>query len=469
VNRPLRAVIYARVSKPGDKSVDDQETVGRRDLASIGADVAAVFSDKQSASRYRKVEQRPGFIKMQEFIQSNGADLLWTFANNRAHRDLDDYVPLRRLCIATGTPWRYSGRTYDLSKPADRRAANADALRAEEQGDDISEATRRGTAEALEDGRAHGKLPRGYRIIRDELTGDPIRREPIPEQAAVIQAAAQRVLAFESLSSVARDLEPAWRAAGGKGLWSHSRLRAILINPTYAGLRTSGGVVVREGKWEGILTVEEHEQLVALLTNPKRLLTHRGSAPAYWLSYIAVCGKCGEPVVPKGPQPDRPLAGFTYRCRLGHVSRPMRVVDAFVEDILLGWLEDPLVAAKVRAPEVSSGPSLEDELAEIARLESGLLEWVQDAARAGLSATVVGAYQATVQEQIEEVRARMDSRMRDPLLAAMVGPGARDRWGRADLVQRRNVVRSCMKVVINPTGRRRNVIGVEVFPVGALV
>lgn len=97
-----RVVIYARKSGPGDKSVADQQRVGRRDVETIGGVVVATFTDNLSASRYRRVQDRPGFIETQNLISTGDADMLWTFAANRARRDLDDYVPLRRLCIDTG-------------------------------------------------------------------------------------------------------------------------------------------------------------------------------------------------------------------------------------------------------------------------------------------------------------------------------------------------------------------------------
>lgn len=468
MTQPIRAVIYARVSKPGEKSVRDQENVGRRDLASIGAEVVSVYTDKLSASRYRRVESRPGFVATQELIRTHGADLLWTFAANRAHRDLDDYVPLRRLCIDTNTRWRYGGRTYDLSKASDRRTANADAIRAEEFGDDLSEAILRGMQEAREDGRAHGKIPRGYRIVRDETSGEPLRREAIPAQAAVIREAARRVLARESLGSVVRELEGRWRDAGGGGVWAMVTVRRMLVNPTYAGLRTHRGKVEREGKWEPILSVEEHEQLRALLTDPSRRASDRGPGTRYLLSYIAECGVCGSVVRPKAARPSRPSSVATYRCKDGHIGRSMAVVDEFVEELLVSEFEDPAVAARLRAPDVSGGPSLEDGLAEIARLEDQLLRWVRDAARSGLSALSVKAYEAEMNSQIAEVRERLQAHSPDPLLERLAGADARNQWADLDLLQRRNVVRSCMKVAILPLRDALDPIGVEAYPIGAL-
>ncbi|MBF6411010.1 recombinase family protein [Nocardia farcinica] len=461
----LRAVIYARVSKPGEKSVQDQERVGRRDLESVGAVVVAVFTDKQSASRYRRVQDRPGFVQTKEFIRAGHADLLWTFANNRAHRDLDDYVPLRRLCIETDTLWRYGGRTYDLSKPADRRAANADAVRAEEFGDDLSEAINRGIQEALEAGRAHGKLPRGYRIIRDDRTGRPIRREPVPEQAALIREAAERVLAGEALLSVGRSLTPRWEAVGGRGkLLPPQTLRQMLINPTYAGLRTYQGKVVREGDWEPVFSVETHERLCLRLKDPARR-THRGTEPRYLSSYVAICGVCGLRVTPKKAK-NRMM---TYRCNAGHVSRHLESVDAFVEEALLRMLESPQAVAKIMAAEqeTADGPSLEQEWDEIARLREGMKEWVREAARSGVSVSSVLAYEETVNEQIKEVERRIALRTSDPLLTRAVGPDARRLWEALSVPERRDVLRRVMRVVIMPMREAVDPLGVEIYPVGA--
>ncbi|MFC8531859.1 recombinase family protein [Nocardia sp. NPDC057227] len=461
----LRAVIYARVSKPGEKSVNDQEKVGRRDLAEIGAEVVAVFTDKQSASRYRRVELRPGFVKTQEFIRSGEADLLWSFAANRAHRDLDDYILLRRLCIETGTLWRYGRRTYDLSVAADRRATNADAVRAEEFGDDLSEAVLRGMREAREDGRAHGKLHRGYRIVRDATSGRPIRREAIPEQAAVIREAARRALQRESMYSITRDLEQRWRAAGGEGLWTPEQVRNLLVSPTIAALRTHEGKVIRDGKWEAIISVDDHEKLHAMLTDPSRR-THRGSDPAYWLSYIAVCGVCGKPLSPKKELPRRPKSVPQYRCITGHVSRAVDLVDSVVEPALLRLLGTREAQAKLSIPAEGAGPSLEDSLAEKARLQDGLLEWVREAARNGISAALVKAYEAEVNSKIAEIDARVRAGAADPLLADLAGPGVEGRWELMGLLDRREVARAIVRVVVQPVRWTKEPVGVEIYPAG---
>ncbi|WP_159840144.1 recombinase family protein [Nocardia sp. CY41] len=466
----LRAVIYARVSKPGEKSVKDQEKVGRRDLASIGVVVVAVFSDKLSASRYRRVQERPGFIETKDFISAGKAEMLWTFANNRAARDLDDYVPLRRLCIETGTLWRYGNRTYDLSKAADRRAANADALRAEEQSDDISENVNRGVQEALEEGKPHGKLPAGYRIIRDEETGKAINREPIPAQAEIIRLAAQRVLDHESLRSVSADLAPRWAAAKGKGTFDARSLRRLLINPTYAGMRTYYGKISGPGTWEPIITPDQHKRLRSALMHPQRV-TSRSTEPVHLLSFIARCGVCQTHMQAKTPSPGGPKTKPYYCCPQWHLSRAIERVDGHVEELLMQLFERPDTLALFAASATKDEISVEDELATIVQLRADIEAYVKDAARTRMSATAVSTYVEELERQIREAQGRIDAvaAAADPLVAESVGPNARSVWARRDLREKRDVIRRSIAVRINRVGSRgvHSEIGVEVRPLFA--
>ncbi|MFJ1459686.1 recombinase family protein [Nocardia sp. N2S4-5] len=465
----LRWVIYARKSGPGDKSPRDQETVGRRDIESIGGVVVAVFKDNLSASRYRRVQDRPGFVRTKKFLEDGRADGLWTFAHNRGHRDLDDYVPLRRMCIDGHTLWRYGGRTYELWKSTDRRDANSDALRAEAQSDDISEAVNRGIQEALSDGKPHGKVLKGYRVVRDPYSGEAIRREAVPEQAAIIREAARRVLPpnLEPLRRVSRDLAPAWVKAGGRGAFDNRALRSILINPSYAGLRTNNGRVVRQGTWDGIFTVKEHKQLRALLTDSSRVM-HRSTEPVHFLSYIATA-PCGNTVWVKRSVPSRKTKPF-YTCPDGCVGRNVVKVDSHVEEVLLRLLEHPETAAKLMAEDAEDQASVDMELALIQRLRADKKAFIKDAARTRLSAEDLDEYISELNDQIRQAEDRMKAAVADPVLFAAAGPTARQLWAGFTMVQKRDIVRRALRIEIRPVEHRGRYseLGVEIFPLRGL-
>lgn len=470
VRDQLRVVLYCRKSGPGDKSVDDQEEVGRREIERIGGVVVKVFSDNLSASRYRKVQDRPGFVATKDFIAAGHADLLWTFANNRAHRSLDDYVDLRRLCVDTKVLWRYGRRTYDLADNADRQATAADALRAEGQSDDIKDATQRGIDLALEDNRAHGKLLRGYRIVRDENSGKPIRREVVPERARLIQEAARRALAGDSVNSITADFVAAWTELTGDVLDPHDSRKSVvrmLTNPTYAGYRTHRGKIHGRGDWDPILTDDQLERLRRILKDPRRSV-HRGTGPAHLLSYLAVCGVCGKFAAVKMP---KRATAPVYRCIGGHISRRTELVDAHVVEVLMQLLERPDAAAALSARDENIEMSIEAEADQIERLEGEQRTFVSDAAKEGLSAAVVAQYVRGVEEKIEQARMRMDELVAavDPVLVGAVGPDARKRWQRRSLLEKRDLIRRCVSVTIVQVGKgSRGDAGVEVRPLKAL-
>lgn len=458
-------MLYLRKSGPGDKSPKDQEAVGRADIEALGGVVVAVYKDNLSASRYRKVQDRPGFVQAADDLRAGLADGLWTWAHNRGHRDLDDYVELRRLCIGLKVPWRYAGRTYELWKPGDRQAANADAIRAEGQSDDISEATNRGIQSALKAGKPHGRLLKGFRIIRDANSGEVIRREPIPELAELIREAARRALppAKESLPSIARDLEPRWIKAGGPGLFDDRAIRAVLINPSYAGQRVYKGQIARPGTWEPILTMEQHRQLVEQLTDPERICA-RGTKPVHLCSYIAICAECGLGVRSKD-------AGYTpsYLCPNGHVTRSRARVDAHVEEVLLRLLENPETEAKLMAEDSEGKASVDAELAVIKRLRAQKKKFVKDAARRGLDADDVADYVEAIDRDIAAAERRMKS-MADPVLLGIVGSRARSDWADYDMVQKRDILRRALRIEIHRVERRgrHSELGVEIYPLRGL-
>lgn len=473
-------VLYTRKSGKGDKSVADQERVGRRDIESIGGVVADVFSDNLSASRYRKVQEREGFQKARKAIRSGAAQGLWTFAANRAHRDLDDYVELRRLCIETGALWRYGGRTYDLSSTSDRRTVNADALRAEEYSDDLADAVNRGVGLALEDGKPHGRLPRGYRIIRDELTGKALERVPVPEQAAVLRWAADQVLSYGvDMRPLAVAFAPRWKSAGGKpfvnGVVDPKILRKMLINPTYAGLRTSKGQVHRKGTWEAIFDIETHQRLVDELTKEERT-KHRGTAPRYLCSGIAVCDVCGDTVGAKKPRARGRVLPPTYRCAKGHVSRGIDRVDDHVEELLLQMLEDPATAAKLAADDEDGGGSIDKEMATIAEIRAAIAEYVKSAARTRMRAEVVAVYVAELEQQIAEAGERIAEITGSYVsrLLKDLAENPRETWEGYNLLQRRDVLRQTVRIRIRPLPKgsaapgRQGPVNVDVGPAGAL-
>ncbi len=113
-----------------------------------------------------------------------------------------------------------------------------------------------------------------------------------------------------------------------------------ISSPTYASLRTHQGEVVGEGNWPPLISVEEHERLLAIFADPaRRTTTHRGSEPRRLLTGIARCGVCGAGM--------RWLGANTrttprYLCAAHScVGRRSDMVDALVTETVIERLSRP--------------------------------------------------------------------------------------------------------------------------------
>ena len=127
------------------------------------------------------------------------------------------------------------------------------------------------------------KLKKRLELKRDELADAgkygggryPFGRGPAmairEDEAAIIREAARRVLAGESLRSVAIDLSDRGLGQRSGGRWPGGATWGQRITaPHVAGLRVHRGKIVSEATWEPILDRETWDRLVALRADPSR-------------------------------------------------------------------------------------------------------------------------------------------------------------------------------------------------------
>ena len=86
----------------------------------------------------------------------------------------------------------------------------------------------------------------------------------------MIRQAAADVLAGVSLRAIARAWNESGVASTRGASWNTSRLKRLLLNPRYAGLRSYHGKVTGPGDWEAILDPDTHHGLVAVLRDESR-------------------------------------------------------------------------------------------------------------------------------------------------------------------------------------------------------
>ncbi|GAA2068806.1 recombinase family protein [Williamsia deligens] len=446
----MRAIIYTRVSNDQSgrsTSTDDQERECRAICEQRGWDVAEVLCDNDIGASRWSGKDRPAYQRLAEVLTAG--DVLVTWEASRAQRDLAAYVQLRDLCTVRGVHWCYSGRLYDLADGDDRFGTGLDALLAEKEAEQIRTRVLRGKRAAAAAGRPAGRPPFGYRVQRDPDTGRTVTWEPHPQYAPLVLEAIRRVFDGESLWSISRDFtargipRPHRSGPPVPAPWVPQRMRVMLLSPSYAGKRQHQGQVVGDGNWEPLISIEHHERLRAILTDPARSTCNDPTA-RHLLTGIACCGVCGA-VMRFTAAPSRPTP--RYMCEAHScVSRRSEWVDELVVEVVLARLEtlDPAAVAP-------TDPVVTEALAEARSLRERLDAFVDQAADGSLSAAALARVEARLLPQIAAAQRRASAGHRHPIVAAVAGPQAREQWSVMPLVDRRALIRAVATVTINPT------------------
>jgi site-specific DNA recombinase len=447
----MRAIIYTRVSSDQTgqaRSVESQERECRAVCEREGWDLADVLCDNDRGASRWSGKARPEYKKLAKVLKAG--DVLVTWEASRAQRDLAAYVDLRDLCAERGVLWSYSGRVHNLAEGDDRFSTGLDALLAEREADQIRTRVLRGKRAAAFDGRPAGKPPFGYRRLINSETG---RTDgwAIDEQAGpVVRDAVRRVLAGESLWSICRDLDArgvpgpqSQRNAASR--WRAQHLRQMLSSPSYAGLRQHQGQVVGKGRWEALITEEDHQKLLALFADPaRRLTTHRGSEPRHLLSGIARCGECREAMRWIAPKSEKKLPGYICSHR-SCVRRRGDLVDLLVTETIIERLERPDAVALFAE---QGNDEMADVLAHADTLKTRLAGFIDKAVAGEISNVSFAQIEAKLLPQIAAAEAKARSTVTSPLVAELAGADVREKWEALSTKDRRTVVQSLLDVKI---------------------
>lgn len=413
-----------------------------------------LIDNDRSATRFA-TKDRPEYERLRTILRPG--DVLVVWEASRAGRSLDHYVDLRRLCSERAVLLSYSGRLFDMDDGDDRFATGLDALIAEREAEDIRKRIVRAHRANLAAGKPHGRVPYGYRIIRDPETGRAIGREPDPARAPLVAEAARRVLDGHSLESTVRwiatkDPDPRWNSA---------KLRRILLNATNAGYRTQSAkingkrgpqTIHSEGTWEPIISPEMHNDLVAFFAVRKS--GPRGPEPRHLLSGIATCGVCGAYLWwGKGGRKKDGTNYDVYSCREHHTARNELVLDEVVNAVVESILQTPDALATLAQPTAEPESTARADLAELKRQ----LQAVEDQLADNKMPADVGARVATrLSERISEAEAAMVPVFTDPVVRDLAtAPDPLAAWRALPLASKRAFVRAAMTIRIERVGRGR--------------
>ncbi|MDX3637338.1 recombinase family protein [Streptomyces europaeiscabiei] len=382
----FEALLYGRNSDDaggGGGSVEDQLANGRTLCAERDWRVAQEFNDTDlSASRHAK-KARGNFEALLAAVTGEAPPagvrrIVVAYEASRYYRDLEAYVRLRNACMATDTLLCYDGQVYDLSRRDDRKATALHAVDAEDEVEGIYKRNVRTMSRTAREGMPHGKALYGY--IRDYKVVNGRRRctgqTEDPVRGPYVLQALQRIDEGHSLKALVRWLasEPGAARHDGKP-WSVLMARKMILNRAYLGERLHLGTY-GQAAWKPIKGLDTPEgralfnRVTAKITDPARNL-QRGTEPKHLLSYIALCGECGDHAVLQWLSASSRRKASLYCSEKRDTSIGENLIDAVVEEAVIDWFSDKNKARAALVPR-------DDKVAEMAAATQKLINTYEE-------------------------------------------------------------------------------------------
>lgn len=419
----LRAGIYTRISHdPGSDrlGVQRQERECRELAERNGWTVAEVFED-DDVSAYRP-GKRPAFNRLMALLAAGELNALVVWHPDRLYRHPQDLEQLVAVCekykvqVAS-----VMAGSVDLGTASGRMVARMLGAAGHHEVERMAERTRSKHLELALNGKRPGGGARPYGYDYDHKT---VRID----EAQRILDAAERVLAGESLNSVARD----WT-------WSPTALRKVLTAARISGRREMfttpegkrlqiGRIMSDSAEWPAIISVNDSDRLRALFSAPGRLRV--SFARSHLLSGLARCAVCDRYLTAQG-------SSATGKRRVGCLSHCSALADdleALVTEAVLRRIEGGAVLAALRRTDDELAAALQQQLLELQDRQQTLArEW----ARGDLGRDAWHA----AREELGNLRVDVEGRLRgltsDAALAALAGRHVRQAWFDMPLSSRR--------------------------------
>jgi site-specific DNA recombinase len=450
---PQCAAIYARISSDPDgdrlgvrRQIDDCRALAERRGWAIGDQ----YVDDDRSAYSGKV--RPEYRRMLDDIATGSVDAVVVWHLDRLHRQPRELEEFFEVCDRAGLRSMASvtGDT-DLSSHDGRFLARILGAVARKESDDKSRRITRKHQELAQAGKptGGGTRPFGYRA--DRRTVEPV-------EAAAIREACARILAGDSLRSIATDwnARPVPTVSGGP--WTMHVLKRMLSSARLSGQREYKGEIVATGDWEPILTLEDTARLRVRLNDPSRLT--RRTVRRYLLAGLLRCSLCGTRLL------SRPRTDGTrrYVCATGpglsgcgRIAIMAEPVEALVAEAVLYRLDTPeLAAALAGAAEADVATAAEHDA--LGRDQAQLEELARAYGERLITFPEYLAARKPIEARIESAKRKISRLTRTTAIETYVGASStlRDTWRDLPLTRQRSIVEAVLdRAVVGPAVRGR--------------
>ncbi|MCP3977513.1 MAG: recombinase family protein [bacterium] len=398
----VTAGIYARISSDPDgtrlgvqRQIDDCRSLADR----LGWTVADEYVDNDVSAWSGK--KRPEYRRMLDNIKNGVIDGILVWHPDRLHRHPKELEELIDLVEGVGNIRieTVTAGDFDLSTSAGRSIARIVGAIARKDSDDNSARGKRKAAELAAAGKVAGGGNRPFGYEADKLTINPT-------EAAVIREMANRVLAGDSLRSVAVDLNSRGIRTAKGNEWNSGGIKRVLMWPRISGRRERAGEFYT-AVWPGIITPEESDRLRRKLSARNR---STGRPPRRYLltGGLLRCGRCGAAMKARPS-----TRGRRYVCPgdpglggCGRMSATADPLEQFVVEAVLYRLDSPELAATLKDTRAQQS-ELSELHDQVAADQAMLDELADDWANKVISRSEWMSARDPINKRIEQGRRRL--------------------------------------------------------------
>lgn len=458
-------VLYARLSQADEEAEPSSGlTATQRQLQDCreraerdGWQINATYEDPDHSAS-DPARKRPDFERMMADL-GNGrrADAIVCYKLDRLLRHpkeaerLLDLADRRGIAIVS-----LNDPGIDLQTPTGRAHFRMNIVWAKLETETMSLRIRRKMREIAESGRPGGGI-RAFGLTPDWTS-------IIPEEAALVREAADRILSGESVSAIVNDWHrreihtPGTKANPAGRQWEVSSLKRMLTSPRIVGDRQHHGVVVGSGRIPPLLDRETWDRLRAVLAAPRG--SRETTVRRYFLTGLTYCGRCGSKLSAlRDGQGER-----RYACRktrgCGRLAVQAKLLEPLVAEEMMQLLDSPQFHAALDAQNSNAQEKArrEPDLNQLRTDEAALEELAADYyTERAISKPEFLRVRAQLGARIEQARARLAEASSDRALSRLAGMDLRAEWERHadDVLWRNQVARALIgRVTVNPAPSR---------------
>lgn len=235
---------------------------------------------------------RPEFERLMTDLRTGRINSIWCIDYDRlARQELDAAFIKRDMALFQGelVLTNQPGESYDAVTGEGRLNWQFKTVIADNEVQQTKKRQKVQRKEKVMNGAFNGGKRRyGY---------DKTMATTVPGEVAIIREVADRMLAGESVCSLARELNARGVPTAYNGRWVATNLQRCVTGPHVAGLRLAyGGIAPTPASWPAILERETWHQLQVLISEDSRHKGVRAGRPKRVspLTGLMWCGRCGK-------------------------------------------------------------------------------------------------------------------------------------------------------------------------------